>query len=54
MNRLDVFDEVAFYVDERDIQNGEEILISLDGRDICKAVVKRDGDEIEFKVIAIR
>ncbi len=54
MKKLDLFDEVADYVMDNEIQNGEEILVSLDRRDICKAVVKRDNDEIEFKVIALR
>jgi hypothetical protein len=54
LKRYDLTEELSSFVDDNDYKDGEEILIQLDGREICKAVVVRDGDDIDFKVIALR
>ena len=57
MKKFDFTEELAEYVADNNIQHNEEILVSLDGRDICKATVVRHFDQpefIEFKVKALR
>jgi hypothetical protein len=54
LKKLDIYELVADYVHDNNLPDGYELLIELDGRNICKAVVEHDEDIIEFKVIPVR
>lgn len=53
MKGIDIYEWIADYAHDNNLPDGYELLIELDGRDICKAVVEYDDDIIEFKVVTL-
>lgn len=54
LKKLDIYELLADYTHDNNLPDGYELLIELDGINICKAVVEHDDEIIEFKVVPVR
>lgn len=50
MKRFDITDYLLDFVGDNEIEEDTEITIELEGKDICKALVKVDDGSVYFKV----
>lgn len=54
LKKYDIGEWLSEFAVDSGLKDGDEILITLDGREICIVSPKFDVEEVEFKVIKSR